>query len=126
MLSLCKVCDQNFIENESEYKNYIDTLGKKDAKSKYKKHVINNIKLDEVDEILNEYVSFHNKKIDFYFVYCEFNIQFDNNSTTALRINFVHNTEIDKINQCFSYCFGYFESQGSKFHKINQMIIKHT
>ena len=40
---LCKVCDKDIIENESEYKNYITTLRKKDDKSIYKKYVINNI-----------------------------------------------------------------------------------
>ena len=30
---LCKVCDKDIIENESQYKNYITTLCKKDDKS---------------------------------------------------------------------------------------------
>ena len=32
---LCKVCDKDIIENESEYNNYIATLRKKDNKSIY-------------------------------------------------------------------------------------------
>ena len=31
---LCRVCDKDNIENESEYKNYIASLCKKDDKSK--------------------------------------------------------------------------------------------
>ena len=97
---LCKVCDRSIIENEDEYRNYIASLRKKDEKSIYKKYVINNINLDEVDELLKDYVSTHNEKFDMYFIYCEFKIQFDNNSTRDLKTDCVHNTEIDKISQC--------------------------
>ena len=65
---LCKVSDKESIENESEYKNYIATQYKKDDKSIYKKYVNNNINLDEVNRILKNYVSTHNRKIDIYFV----------------------------------------------------------
>ena len=34
---LCRVCDKEIIENESEYKNYITTQRKKDDKSIFKK-----------------------------------------------------------------------------------------
>ena len=37
MLSLCKVCHREIIENESEYKNFLATLRKKDDKTIYKK-----------------------------------------------------------------------------------------
>ena len=60
---LCPVCDREFIEKESEYKNYIATLRKKHDKSIYKKYAINNINLDEVDKILNDYVGTHIKKL---------------------------------------------------------------
>ena len=60
---LCKVCDKNIIENESESKNYITTLRKKDDKSIYKKYIIYNINLDEVDKILKDYVSTHKKNL---------------------------------------------------------------
>ena len=60
---LCQVCDREIIENESEYKNYIPSLRKKDDKSIYKKYVINNIKLDEVDKIIKDYVSTHKKNL---------------------------------------------------------------
>ena len=68
---LCKVCDEEIIENESEYKMYMATLRKTDDKTIYKIYVNNNVNLDEVDKILIEYVSTRNKKIDFCFVYCE-------------------------------------------------------
>ena len=81
---LCQVCDRKIIGNESEYKNYIASLCKIDDKCIYKKYVIKNINLDGVDKILKDYVSTHNKKLDIYFIYCEFKIQFDNNSTRDL------------------------------------------
>ena len=120
---LCRVCDRKIIENESEYKNYIASLGKKDDNSIYKKYVINNIKLDEVDKILKDYISTHNKKFDIYFIYCELKIQFDNNSTRDLKTDCVHNIEIEKISQCLLHCIEYLESKGYKIRNINQMTI---
>ena len=60
---LCPVCDLEIMENEIEYKNYLASLHKTDDKSIYKIYTINNIILDEVDKILNDYVSTHKKKI---------------------------------------------------------------
>ena len=76
---LCKVCDRLNIENESEYKKYLATLRKENDKNLNKKYTINNINLDDVDKILNDYISTHNKSFDFYFFYREFKIQFDKN-----------------------------------------------
>ena len=120
---LCPVCDREIIENESEYKTYLASLRKRDAKNIYKKYVINNINLDEVDKILDDFVSTHNKKFDIYLIYCEFKIQFDNNSTRDLKTECVHNIEIEKISQSLLYCIEYLESKGYKFQNINQMTI---
>ena len=120
---LCQVCDREIIENESEYKYYIATLRKKVDKSIYKKYVINNINLDEVDKRLKDYVSTHYKKFDIYFIYCEFKTQFDNNSTRDLKTDCVHNIEIENIKQCLLYCIEYLPSKCYKFQNINQMTI---
>ena len=32
-----------------------------------------------------------------FFIYCEFKIQFNNNSTRDLKTNYVHNMEFEKI-----------------------------
>ena len=79
MKILCKKCDQPFIENESEYYEYLATLRKKNGKSLYKTYTMNNISLDEVSKIINDYIWIQNKKLDFYFLDCEFVIEFDNN-----------------------------------------------
>ena len=120
---LCRVCHRDIIENESEYKNYIASLCKKDDKIIYKKYDFNNINLNEVDKILKDYFSTHDKKFNIYFFYCEFKIQFDNNSTRDLKTDYFHNTKIDKLNQGLLYCIEYLESKGYKFQNINQIII---
>ena len=79
--------------------------------------------MHEVDEILKDYVSTHNKKFDIYFVYWEFKIQFDNFSPRDLKTDCVHNIEIEKISQCLLYCIEYLESKGYEFQNINQMTI---
>ena len=51
---LCRLCDREIFENESELKKYLATLRKKDDKSIFKKNAINKSNLDEVDKILND------------------------------------------------------------------------
>ena len=63
---LCKVCHRPIIENESEYKEYLATLRKKNDKSLYKKYTINNINLGEVEKIMNDYVTIPKKKLYFF------------------------------------------------------------
>ena len=86
---LCELCDRSIAKNESEFKMYLGTLRKKNDKSFYKKCTIMNPRLHEVDKMLNDYITTHNKKFDFYFVSCECKIEFDNNFTTKVETNFV-------------------------------------
>ena len=65
---LCKVCDRSIIENESDCYEYLSTLRKKNDESLYKTYTINNFNLDEVIKILNDYISFYNKKSDFFWL----------------------------------------------------------
>ena len=120
---LCKVCDKDIIENESEYKNYITTLRKKDDKSIYKRYVIKNITLDEVDKILKDYDSTHNKKFNIYFILSEFKIQIDNNYTRNLSSACVHKKDFEKIFQSLIYYIECLKIIGYKFQNINQMTI---
>ena len=59
---LCRLCDWSVIENESEYNHYLTTFRKKNGKS----FTINNINLDDVNKILNDYTSSYNKNVDFF------------------------------------------------------------
>ena len=97
MSLLCEVCDQPTIENQTEYMEYLATMRKKNDKSLYKKYTIKNINLDEVDRILNDYVTIHNKKVDFYFINCEFLIESHNNFKTNIETNYFHSKDIENI-----------------------------
>ena len=101
MSFLCEVCDRSIIEKESESFNYLGTLCKEDDKSVYKKCTNININFNEVNKILNDYISTHNKEFDFYFINCEFVIEFDNNFIANIKFNFFSNTDIIIINRCF-------------------------
>ena len=120
----CEVCDRAIIEKESEYKNYIATLRKKNDESLYKKLTINNINLDEVDKMLNDYVTTHNKKFDCYSIYCEFKIEFDNNLRMKIKTDHIHIVASKKIKIYLLYYIDCSESRGYKFCNINQMTIK--
>ena len=120
----CEVCDRSIIENESEYMNYLATLLKKDD-SLYKK-IINNVNLDEVDEILNDYISFHNENSDLYFVNCEFVIEFDNNFTGNVETNYLYNIDdiIIKIKAYLLYWIDCYKSRGFISYNINRINVK--
>ena len=121
---LCKVCDRSIFENESKRNKYLATLRKESDKSIYNKYTINNFKLDEFNENLHNYISTHNRKFDFYFISFELVLAFDNIFIKDLNIWYVHNKEINKINQCLLYCIDVFQSKGYKIFIINQMTIK--
>ena len=63
---LCNVCNKFFIENESKHNNYMATLTKKHDKSFYENYTIINPNLDEIDKILNDYIT----KLNMNFVIC--------------------------------------------------------
>ena len=65
MTFLCEVCDWSIIEKQSEYINYLATLRKKVDKTFYNKCTSSNVNLDEVNKILNDFISTHNKNVDF-------------------------------------------------------------
>ena len=49
---LCRVCDHEIFEDETELNNYLASQRKPNDKSIYKNYVIKNIHLDNVDKIL--------------------------------------------------------------------------
>ena len=93
---LCKVCDCEIIDNESEHNNYIATLRKKNHKCFYKQYTINNNNLDEFDKKLGDDFSHHNKKISFDFIGCEFKTDIDNNFTAKKKKLIIIITQILK------------------------------
>ena len=102
-----------------KYNNYINTLTKDDNKFIYFKYIINNVDIDNFDKIFNNYITNHNKKFDFYYINCEFQIEY-NNRLISIEINYHHNTDYINL-KCL--LFFYTESHNIKNFKINQMII---
>ena len=58
---ICQYCDRLLIENPDEHENYLTTSRKKNDKNLYIKYTINNISFDELDTILEDYISTHDK-----------------------------------------------------------------
>ena len=87
----CKVCDRSIFENESEYNNYTATSRKKNDKCFYNKYTNINVNLDDVDKILNDFISTHNKNFVFEFFKYGFIIELDNYSTENKETHYFYN-----------------------------------
>ena len=112
---LCVKCKDEMI-------NYFTTLKREDDITIYKNIVIYNIDLCDVDKILNDYIEIHNKKFNFYFVKCLFDISFDDD-IFELETVLTHNKEIYKLNIQLLFFIDILKSEGKDFNKINQMTI---
>ena len=96
----------------------------KNDKCFYTKYIINNVKINEFDKIFNYYITTHNKKFDFYYIDCEFEILFENNYTANIEINYHYNTDYINIKSYLLFYIDSCEINGYKFKNINNMIIK--
>ena len=81
------------------------------------------VNLDEIDKILSDYISHHNKKFYFYFFNCEFQIEFDKNFTANKEIKYFYNTDINNIKSYLLYYIDSCKSGGYKFSNINHLTI---
>ena len=116
---LCPVCDRLIMENESEYNECITTMRKKDDKSLYENYTMDNINLDEVDKILSDYVTSHNKKFHFYLLRCEFVLEVDNIFTTNIQTHYCYNMDdITKIKRYLLYSIDCFKVLNQEARKI--------
>ena len=88
----------------------------------YKKIVVNNINLDNIDKILMNYVEEHNKKFDIYIIKCSFNIKIDDD-IYELDTVFVYNIDIYKIVIQLLFYIDMIESEGKNFINIDQMTV---
>ena len=105
---ICQYCDRLLIENPEEYENYLTTARRKIDKNLYIKYTIENISFDELDKILEEYVSTQNKNLVFYLLRFELIIEFDNNSTEKIKTNYYYNTDIINIKRDLLYNIHHF------------------
>ena len=106
---------------EIENNNYLSSLVKDDNKFIYLRDIFNNVSIDNFEKIFNDHINNHNKKIDFYYINCDFQITSENKIRLLnIEINFHHNTDYINLK---SYLFLYTESHRIKNFKINDMII---
>ena len=105
--------------HEIENNNYIASLVKKDNKFIYVRNIFNNVNINNFEKIFSNHITNHNKKFDFYYINCEFQIKI-NNRLLNIEINFHHNTDYINLK---SYLYFHIESHGIKNFKINHMII---
>ena len=89
----------------------------------YIKYNINNVDIDDFDKIFNDYIITHNKKFDFYYIDCEFQIQFHNEYTTDIEIKYHYNTDYINIKSYLLFYIDSCELAIYKFYGINHMII---
>ena len=68
MYHLCPACNTWITQNSSD----TPTMRKKHDQYLYDNFIINNINLDKVDKILDDYVTTHIKNIYYYLVGCDF------------------------------------------------------
>ena len=76
-----------------------------------------------MNKIFNYYITTHNKNFDFYYINCEFEIQFNNNHIEKFEINYHHNTDYTNIKISLLFYIHSCESRGFKFTCINHMVI---
>ena len=99
--------------------NYLSDLVKNDNKFIYARYINNKVNNNNFDKIFNDYITNHNKKFDFYYINCGFQIEIDKRLLN-IEINFHHNTDYINL-RC--YLFFYIKSHGIKNFIIKQMII---
>ena len=120
---LCRVCNREIFENQLELDKNLASLNNPNDKHISKKYTINNINLDDVNKILDDYICTHNKNFYFYFIDCEFKIEFDDNITANMEDNYHYNTDYINIKSYLSFYIDRCESAGYKFNNNNRMII---
>ena len=64
----------------------------------YTKYIFKNVNIDDIDHIFKKYINIHNQKFVFYYINCQFVIQFKNNNFATIQINNHLNTHYININ----------------------------
>ena len=84
---LCQVCNYEIFNDKDELYNYLVCFRKDYDRSLYYKYTIKKINLNNINKIFDYYISIQNEKINFYFIECIFQIQFNNNIIANIEIN---------------------------------------
>ena len=100
---LCRTCDQFF----------------------YDEYSINNPNLNDIDKIINNYVTSYNKKFDIYYIKCDFYLVFNDDFKIHIETYYVHNKDyLTKIKINLLSWIEHLKFEGYSFCHINEMIIK--
>ena len=91
----------------------------------YDNYSINNRNLKEIDKIFNNYTTSYNKKIDIYFIKCDFYLVFNDNFKKHIECCYVHNKDdLTKLKTQLLFWIEHLKLEGYSFCHINEMIIK--
>ena len=125
MSNLFNVCHREIFENENQLQEYVLTQRKRINRCLYIDYTINNIDLDGFGKILNEYVSYHNKKFTSYILNLSCELKFNNNFIQTLETNYHSNSELNDMKSYLLSFIDSFTTRGYEFCKINH-ITNHT
>ena len=103
----------------------MDYLCKACNKFVYDEYSINNPNLNDIDKIINNYVTNYNKKFDKYSIKCDFYLVFNNDFGIPIKTHYVHNKDdLTKIKTELLSRIEHLNFEGYSFCHINEMIIK--
>ena len=91
----------------------------------YDEYSINNPNLNDIDNIIDNYVTSYNKKFDIYCIKCDFYLVFNDDFGIHIKTYHVHNkNDLTKIKREILYWIEHLIFEGYSFCHINGMIIK--
>ena len=91
----------------------------------YDEYSINNPNLNDIDKIINNYVTSYNKKFDIYHIKSDFYLVYNNDFGIHIKTHYVHNKDdLTKIKTELLFQLELLKYQGYSFCHINEMIIK--
>ena len=119
---LCLKGNHDIFEDKNKLDNYLSNFQIENDMNINKKIIFDKIDLDNIDEILINYINNHDKKFDVSFVKCLFIISFDN-VIYELDTIYVYNKESYKIIIQLLFFIDMMKAEGKNFHNISQMTI---
>ena len=84
--TLCRKCDYEIFNDKDELNYYLATLNKRYDRALSYKYTINDVNLDNIIEVFDYYINIHNNNIDYYFINCLIQINFNNNTIINMEI----------------------------------------
>ena len=91
----------------------------------YDEYSINNPNLNDIDKIINNYVTSYTKKFDIYYIKCDFYLVFNDDFKIHIETYYVHNKDyLTKIKINLLSWIEHLKFEGYSFCHINAMIIK--